>query len=253
MGVEELEKRHLETYERVYLKEKLYDTPRFHYDWWLFPIGKGKHIISQSSMGKQFAVTDTDTQALLYNQNFMKRYIHCIQLYLNAQITRGWNRYIIRFEKLLWSLVHFIDACSNNNIVEYLPALWECAFVADKIAHHFKLHSQPTRSNSFHMFSEFVRNKKESGLAVFGPSYLEQEPQFSQEKYFRCVEFAQTRLVLLLHHLIKKEHYKSLSCTEQNIINRVCVSLQNHPFGEQISEICPQEIDASLYLPSSAT
>lgn len=164
--MEELLKHQKRTYEEVFLKEAYYDTPRFHYDWWLFPIKKGEHIVSQSSMGKKFSIDEHQTKLLVFNTEFMERYIHCIQLYLNAQICRGWNGYTIRFEKVLWSLVHFIESTKLYNKLDFYYLIWKCALVAFFFIKKENLKREITRSNSFVMFNIYFEKKKEEATKI---------------------------------------------------------------------------------------
>ena len=140
------------------MRQRGFDTPRFHYDWWLFPLPFGEEIAG-SSTSRRYALTAEQTEELLGTPEFMDCYLHCLRLYLTAQLLPGWNGYIIRFEKVLWSLRHFLRAAHNapNRANQRdIHQLWKCSLVAQSIiAKENLLRSTGTRCDSFRMFQLF--------------------------------------------------------------------------------------------------
>lgn len=199
------------TYEQVYLKEPLYDTPRFHYDWWLFPIKKGEHVVSQSSMGRKFSIDEEQTKTLIHNTEFMERYLHCIQLYLNAQISRGWNGYVIRYEKVLWSIVHFLEATKLYNLTEYYCILWRCSLISIILINKEKLEREITRSNSFSMFKRYFEKEQATAIEIIGNMDYVLHFQEASSKYTNCTIFHLCSNVLLISHLLENGSDKAAS------------------------------------------
>jgi hypothetical protein len=105
----ELLEKQKQTYEMLFkLEASGFDTPRYHYDWWIFPLPITELGPNSSSKAIYYSIDSTKTRALLENNSFKETYIECIEKYLRAQEMR-WNCYGIRFAKLLLSLKHFIS------------------------------------------------------------------------------------------------------------------------------------------------
>ncbi|MBS0286025.1 MAG: hypothetical protein JSR17_01930 [Proteobacteria bacterium] len=104
-----------QTYEMVFKPEVSdFDTPRYHYDWWLFPLPITELGANSSPRAFYYSIDSTKTRALLENSSFKEIYLDCIEKYLGAQEVR-WNGYGIRFAKLLLSLKHFISFTDDEN------------------------------------------------------------------------------------------------------------------------------------------
>lgn len=68
-----------------------YDTPSYHYDWWLFPVSLGDLGASPSSRAIYYSIDSIKTTQLLQNKVFTSIYLDCIDKYLKAQETH-WIR-----------------------------------------------------------------------------------------------------------------------------------------------------------------
>ena len=99
------------SFEQVYSKREKFDTPKFHYDWWLFPTNAPKGQWSVTA--DYYSIDEKDTLTLLTNRKFVERYVKSIEMYLKAQLNQ-WNQYDVRFGKVLLSLIHFISIIDNR-------------------------------------------------------------------------------------------------------------------------------------------
>jgi hypothetical protein len=100
------------TYKDIFLEEPDFDTDKFHYDWWQFPLPLPEEF-KPSDTAVYYSINCEETNELLQNEKFKERYLECIEDYLEAQEDR-WNEYHIRFIKVTFSLWHFIQFTENS-------------------------------------------------------------------------------------------------------------------------------------------
>lgn len=161
------------SYENIYLKKENYDTSKFHYDWWLFPVEMpaGQYW---SDTGAYYSLNPERTKALLGNDEFLEIYINSIKMYLNAQVTR-WNNYEVRFGKVLLSLAHFIEATDNVPGKENINAiLRNQAMLALEIAQNNNLDRDDFPYDAYNIMKNIMcpdesaeKNKKDKRSLIF--------------------------------------------------------------------------------------
>lgn len=100
------------TIETVYrVHPKTCHLPAFHYDWWLFPLTAHQ---GASETSKKYSVDSKDIYQLIQDQQFIQNYEFCVDRYLSNLEQYGWNHYEIRFEKMMRSVMQFIEVCNAH-------------------------------------------------------------------------------------------------------------------------------------------
>lgn len=107
----ELREKQRETYQEIFLKHPSdCHEPLYHYDWWMFPVEAPSNV---SATSKYYSVNNQDVKALLHHQAFISTYVETLTKYLGNLKEYGWNRYEVRYAKMLSSLNKFLS-CSEK-------------------------------------------------------------------------------------------------------------------------------------------
>jgi len=144
------------TFEKIYQpKVNGYDTPSFHYDWWLFPVEMPRDQY-WSDTAAFYSLNPVRTATLLANEGFVNRYCATLNLYLLAQ-TVEWNGYEVRLGKVLLSLIHFIQATKNDDKLKSLNSdLVALARTSLEVVNHNKLHQDNFPYNAYHQMNHLL-------------------------------------------------------------------------------------------------
>ncbi|MBS0290015.1 MAG: macro domain-containing protein [Proteobacteria bacterium] len=109
--MQELIQKQQQTYNQVFLAHsKTFHNPTFHYDWWMFPVLAPSNVSEQS---KKYSANTQDTKDLLNHKQFITTYANTIDKYLTNLKTYGWNKYDVRYAKMMSSLAQFITVSNT--------------------------------------------------------------------------------------------------------------------------------------------
>ncbi|MCS5712132.1 macro domain-containing protein [Candidatus Berkiella aquae] len=147
------------TYQNVFLKDpKNFHQPTHHYDWWMFPLQAPANV-NVTPTTRQYSINDEQAKTLLRHPKFISTYMHSINKYLNNLIQFGWNKYDVRYAKMLSSLnlflknVHTISSEGKMGEIKHLLTL--LAEKASRFAQQIKQPS-PFLQTSLYNLNEFL-------------------------------------------------------------------------------------------------
>lgn len=149
------------TYEKIYEPQKPgYDTPAYHYDWWLFPVAMPKDQ-NWSDTSAYYSLNQERTAALLDHKEFKERYLASVNLYLQAQ-NKNWNGYEVRLGKVLLSLMHFMDATKDQEkLNDFHNQLKSLASTALEVVDRYHMHQDNFPYNAYHRTKHFLHEINE--------------------------------------------------------------------------------------------
>ncbi len=126
------------TLEHLFLKKPdVFFTKSYHYDWWVFPM----HVPIEwnwPSRNYDASIDLDEAKILLYDGEFVKTYLSCVSMYVEALKTHGWNDYPVRYARMLQSMSLFINAARHikNEFDDYELICNQAELAVDYAAKH---------------------------------------------------------------------------------------------------------------------